>query len=66
MDYEQSETGRAMIKIQRMLPNAKFVFSTATAATYPKHMGNMTRLGLWGTDKFHKNFDSFIETSKLV
>lgn len=40
--------GIASVKLQRLLPNARVVYSTATAATDVRNYGYASRLGLWG------------------
>eukprot|EP00397_Hematodinium_sp_SG-2012_P001623 GEMP01001627.1.p1 GENE.GEMP01001627.1~~GEMP01001627.1.p1 ORF type:complete len:1196 (+),score=210.08 GEMP01001627.1:40-3627(+) len=54
-----SKSARAVEEMQRLLPNAKVLYSSATAATEICHMGYMTRLGLWGPKKSFPNFKIF-------
>lgn len=65
MEYKASETGRALLILHNLLPNAKFVYSTATMATYAYHFGNMSRLGLWGKNRFHQSFQEFASSFKF-
>jgi hypothetical protein len=43
-----SKTGLIVLDLQRKLPKARIVYVSATAASEPKNMGYMVRLGLWG------------------
>ena len=44
----ETAAARAVDTIQRLLPNARVVYCSATAASEPRHYAYMTRLGLWG------------------
>ncbi|XP_072033726.1 uncharacterized protein [Amphiura filiformis] len=51
----------AVTSIQRMLPNARVLYCSATGVTDVKNMAFMERLGLWGTGAPFKSFDHFLE-----
>ena len=53
-----SKTGVLVSKLQRLLPNARIVYVSATGATEPKHMAYMGRLGLWDPS-LSEGFTSF-------
>ena len=44
----ETAAARAVDTIQRLLPDARVVYCSATAASEPRHYAYMTRLGLWG------------------
>lgn len=39
--------GKAVERIQQLLPNARFVYATATFGTTPEDLRYVQRLGLW-------------------
>jgi hypothetical protein len=49
-----------VLDIQRLLPNARVVYASATGATEPRNMAYMTRLGLWGSERPFPEFKDFI------
>lgn len=53
------KTGTTVDELQRMLPNAWIVYSSATGASELKDMAYMTRLGLWGKDTVFEDFETF-------
>jgi len=48
-DAKPSEQGRAGLRPQNALPEARVVYVSATGATELKHLAYASRLGLWGT-----------------
>ena len=44
----ETAAAQAVDTIQQLLPNARVVYCSATAASEPRHYAYMTRLGLWG------------------
>lgn len=48
---EPTQTGRAVIELQRNLPGARVVYVSATGATDVRNMAYMTRLGLWAPEQ---------------
>ncbi|MBK8209125.1 MAG: strawberry notch family protein [Rhodospirillales bacterium] len=48
-DAKPSEQGRAGLRLQNALPEARVVYVSATGATELKHLAYASRLGLWGT-----------------
>ena len=44
----ETAAAQAVDAIQHMLPNARVVYCSATAASEPRHYAYMSRLGLWG------------------
>lgn len=55
----QSTTGKEMLKVLGTYKNAKVVYSTATPASNPNHLAIMSRLGIWGPQKYYSNFEKF-------
>lgn len=56
-----TQTGAAVVEIQdpEKFPDYRVVYSSATAATDVKHLGYMTRLGLWGKGTAFETFAEF-------
>lgn len=47
--------------LQERLPKARVVYCSATGVTEPRHLGYMSRLGLWGPGTtFPGGFESFL------
>ncbi|CAI5485719.1 unnamed protein product, partial [Closterium sp. Naga37s-1] len=57
-----TRTGEAVMELQAKLPNARVVYCSATGASEPRHVGYMTRLGLWGDGTPFLNFQHFLGT----
>uniref|UniRef100_A0A0N5CB49 AAA_34 domain-containing protein n=1 Tax=Strongyloides papillosus TaxID=174720 RepID=A0A0N5CB49_STREA len=55
-----TKTGKVVMELQKLLPNARIVYASATGATEPKNMAYMTRLGLWGKGQSFPEFNDFI------
>jgi hypothetical protein len=56
-----SQTGSAVVEIQRAIPEARVVYVSATGATDVKNLGYATRLGLWGPGtSFPQGFSQFL------
>jgi len=51
-DTEASQQGRAGLRLQHKLPNARVVYVSATGATSVHNLAYAQRLGLWGGDDF--------------
>ncbi|WP_338736657.1 strawberry notch family protein [Asticcacaulis sp. DW145] len=51
-DSEASQQGRAGLRLQHALPNARVVYVSATGATNVHNLAYAQRLGLWGGDDF--------------
>jgi hypothetical protein len=51
-DQEASQQGRAGLRIQHALPNARVVYVSATGATTVHSLAYAQRLGLWGGEDF--------------
>jgi C-terminal domain on Strawberry notch homologue/P-loop containing NTP hydrolase pore-1 len=51
-DREASQQGRAGLKLQHALPNARIVYVSATGATDVQNLAYAQRLGLWGGEDF--------------
>ncbi len=67
-EKNSSKTGLAVIEIQRLLPNARIIYCSATGISEPSNMAYMTRLDLWGPGKPFLKFQDFklaIETSGI-
>ena len=57
-----SQRALAGVALQDLLPNAKFVYSSATGATEVMNLAYATRLGLWGDGTAFDSVHSFINT----
>src|SRR5579875_2195252 len=51
-DQEHSQQGRAGLRLQHALPDARVVYVSATGATTVHNLAYAQRLGLWGSDDF--------------
>jgi predicted RNA methylase len=51
-DQEASQQGRAGLRLQHALPDARVVYVSATGATTVHNLAYAQRLGLWGSDDF--------------
>ena len=51
-DAEASQQGRAGLRLQHKLPNARVVYVSATGATSVHNLAYAQRLGLWGGEDF--------------
>ncbi|MGD9845194.1 MAG: strawberry notch-like NTP hydrolase domain-containing protein [Hyphomicrobiaceae bacterium] len=51
-DVAPSQQGRAGLRLQHALPNARIVYVSATGATTVHNLAYAQRLGLWGGDDF--------------
>ena len=51
-DTEASQQGRAGLRLQHKLPNARVVYVSATGATSVHNLAYAQRLGLWGGEDF--------------
>jgi hypothetical protein len=49
---QPSQQGRAGLRLQRLLPDARVVYASATGATTVQSLAYAERLGLWGSDAF--------------
>ncbi|KAF8692024.1 hypothetical protein HU200_039971 [Digitaria exilis] len=57
---QPTRTGKAVLEIQEMLPQARVVYCSATGASEPRNLGYMVRLGLWGDGTSFENFQKFL------
>lgn len=61
-DVAPSQQGRAGLRLQHVLPNARVVYVSATGATTVHNLAYAQRLGLWGGDDFpFANRAEFVE-----
>ena len=61
-DIAPSQQGRAGLRLQHALPNARVVYVSATGATTVHNLAYAQRLGLWGGDDFpFANRAEFVE-----
>src|SRR3546814_9913459 len=51
-DVAASQQGRAGLRLQHALPNARVVYVSATGATTVHNLAYAQRLGLWGGEDF--------------
>ena len=53
-----------VFELQKLLPNARIVYVSATGATEPQHMAVFSRMGLWGPRTAFKDSFEFISQIK--
>lgn len=56
---KQSKTADFALEFQEKLPGARVVYASATGASETRHLGYMTRLGLWGRGTPYDEFRDF-------
>lgn len=56
---KQSKTADFALEFQKKLPGARVVYASATGASETRHLGYMTRLGLWGEGTPYEEFSDF-------
>ena len=56
-----SKSAEFVLEIQQKLPNARIVYASATGASETRHLGYMTRLGIWGLGTPYLTFSEFHE-----
>lgn len=54
-----TQTGKAVVDLQFLLPNARVIYSSATGASEPRNMAYMVRLGIWGIGTAFRTFHEF-------
>ena len=59
-----TRTAQAVKSLQDSLPKARVVYCSATGASEPRHLGYMTRLGLWGEGMPFSSFSDFLTSMK--
>ncbi|KAM3213142.1 hypothetical protein ACQJBY_065881 [Aegilops geniculata] len=57
---QPTRTGKSVLEIQEMLPEARVVYCSATGASEPRNLGYMVRLGLWGDGTSFQSFHQFL------
>ncbi|KAH8325043.1 hypothetical protein KR074_003793, partial [Drosophila pseudoananassae] len=57
---KSTKTGTTVLQLQRVLPNARVVYASATGASEPRNMAYMVRLGLWGPGTAYPEFYEFV------
>ncbi|XP_070601133.1 protein strawberry notch homolog 2 isoform X1 [Erythrolamprus reginae] len=55
-----TKMGKAVLDLQKNLPQARVVYASATGASEPKNMIYMSRLGIWGDGTPFPSFDDFL------
>eukprot|EP00928_Gymnodinium_smaydae_P047232 TRINITY_DN31509_c0_g1_i1.p1 TRINITY_DN31509_c0_g1~~TRINITY_DN31509_c0_g1_i1.p1 ORF type:complete len:1880 (+),score=459.56 TRINITY_DN31509_c0_g1_i1:802-5640(+) len=58
-DHASTKTGLFVDMLQQYCPKAPVLYVSATAATEVKHLGYMSRLGLWGPGTAFEDFHDF-------
>jgi hypothetical protein len=53
-----------VVGLQEALLQSRVVYCSATGITLPKHMGYLSRLGLWGAGTQYLEFKHFVDTIK--
>jgi hypothetical protein len=61
-DTASTKTGLYVDLLQKHCPKAPVLYVSATAATEVKHLGYMSRLGLWGPGTAFEDFPDFCKT----
>ena len=51
-DVAPSQQGRAGLRLQHALPDARVVYVSATGATAVENLAYAQRLGIWGSEDF--------------
>nr|XP_043068518.1 uncharacterized protein LOC108125263 [Drosophila bipectinata] len=59
---KSTKTGTTVLQLQKVLPNARVVYASATGASEPRNMAYMVRLGLWGPGTAYPDFYEFVNT----
>ncbi len=60
-----TQTAKAVLTLQEMLPRARVIYCSATAASEPSNLAFMSRLGLWGPGtEYPRGFLDFSRTMK--
>ncbi|KAH8323559.1 hypothetical protein KR067_013748, partial [Drosophila pandora] len=57
---KSTKTGTTVLELQKLLPNARVVYASATGASEPRNMAYMVRLGLWGPGTAYPEFYEFV------
>lgn len=57
---EGSNMGAMGLELDKTYPNARIMYVSATAATVPRNMAYMSRLGLWGAGSPFPDFQDFL------
>nr|XP_017015411.2 protein strawberry notch [Drosophila takahashii] len=57
---KSTKTGTTVLELQKLLPNARVVYASATGASEPRNMAYMVRLGLWGQGTAYPEFYEFV------
>ncbi|XP_050741416.1 protein strawberry notch homolog 1 isoform X3 [Drosophila biarmipes] len=57
---KSTKTGTTVLELQKLLPNARVVYASATGASEPRNMAYMVRLGLWGPGTSYPEFYEFV------
>ncbi|KAI9161515.1 hypothetical protein LWI28_018189 [Acer negundo] len=57
---QPTRTGEAVLDLQARLPEARFIYCSATGASEPRNLGYMVRLGLWGAGTCFNDFLKFL------
>ncbi|XP_070787967.1 protein strawberry notch homolog 2 [Pituophis catenifer annectens] len=55
-----TKMGKAVLDLQKNLPQARVVYASATGASEPKNMIYMSRLGIWGEGTPFRSFEDFL------
>ncbi|XP_017060645.2 protein strawberry notch isoform X1 [Drosophila ficusphila] len=57
---KSTKTGTTVLELQKLLPNARVIYASATGASEPRNMAYMVRLGLWGPGTSYPEFYEFV------
>ncbi len=55
----RSKIGEKILDILDKYKDAKVVYSTATPASNANHFGILSALGIWGPEKYFKDFENY-------
>ena len=61
-----SKTAQTVSDLQKALPNARVVYSSATGGSDEKELGYMQRLGLWGSGTSYSSFSDLAFISRQL
>ena len=61
-----TKSAQAVLRLQKLLPNARVVYVSATGASEPEHLLYASRLGLWGTGTSFSDSLQFAKEIKVV
>jgi hypothetical protein len=61
-----TQTGQAVLKLQKVLPRAKVLYSSATGASEPYNLAYMVRLGTFGFTDMQEMIGTLQECAPML